>query len=102
MSILSPPLAPKPEPCGDLLQITQNNALVDRVTYLLEYGQDVVARLQPTHVHIAIHLAVQLPPLEAYLHRAQSQDDYAFLPVLVGQINDALAPGELLLREVEE
>ncbi|MBA3825507.1 MAG: hypothetical protein H0X24_16620 [Ktedonobacterales bacterium] len=72
----------------------------ERADYLLDYGHDVVARLQPRYTHIATALAAQLASLEAHLHAAQMRRDYTMLPLVVAQIDDALVPGELLLREV--
>ncbi len=79
---------------------TETMLAIERAGYLLDYGQDVVARLHPAYIHVAGALAAQLTAFEAQLHAARTQGDDTLLSQLVAQLDDALAPGELLLREV--
>ncbi|MBA3824653.1 MAG: hypothetical protein H0X24_12260 [Ktedonobacterales bacterium] len=74
---------------------------LQRARYLLDYGQDVVARLQSVDAHVATHLAAQLTQLDARFRAVLVRGDQAMLSLLIEHLDDALAPGELLLREVE-
>ncbi|MBA3822609.1 MAG: hypothetical protein H0X24_01740 [Ktedonobacterales bacterium] len=73
----------------------------ERARYLLDYGQDVVARLQSVDAHVATHLAAQLTQLDARFRAVLVRGDQAMLSLLIEHLDDALALGELLLREVE-
>jgi hypothetical protein len=75
---------------------------VERAHYLLDYGQDVVTRLLPTHTHVATHLLAQMTHLAASLCAMLEMNDCTQLPAFVMQLDSVLVPGELLLQEVAE
>ena len=99
MSILAQTLPPAPVPCSATTPIA-SISLAERAVYLLEYGQDVVARLASVDRHVAQYLQAQLVRFASHLRLMLDCQDQSLLRLFIASLDASLAPGEWLLREV--
>ena len=99
MSILAHGMASAPVPCSATTP-TASISLAERAVYLLEYGQDVVARLAAVDHHVAQYLHALLDRFAAHLRLMLDCQDQSLLRLFIESLDASLAPGEWLLREV--